>query len=65
MIKNGLPRSGGRLLAALALLWIGASASALEGATVDKWRRHVVSLANGSYSGNPFELEVEATFTHT
>jgi hypothetical protein len=41
------------------------SASALEGATVDKWRRHVVSLANGSYSGNPFELEVEATFTQT
>ena len=62
---NGFPLSRGRLLAVLALLWIGVSASSLEGATVDKWRRHVVSVANGSYSGNPFELEVEATFTHT
>jgi hypothetical protein len=32
--------------------------------TVDKWRRHVVSLPNATYTGNPFELEVDATFTH-
>ena len=65
MTKNDFPRGGGRLLATLALLWLGVGAGALEAATVDKWRRHVVSLANASYSGNPFELEVEATFTHT
>lgn len=33
--------------------------------TVGKWRRYVVTLPNSSYSGNPFELEVDATFTHT
>ena len=65
MTKIGFLQRRSRLLAALALLWIGIGASALEAATVDKWRRHVVSLANASYSGNPFELEVEATFTHT
>ena len=29
-----------------------------------KWRRTVVSLTNTTYSSNPFELEVGATFTH-
>ncbi|MGB3563214.1 MAG: DUF5060 domain-containing protein [Thermoanaerobaculia bacterium] len=33
--------------------------------TTGQWRRHVVSLTNGSFAGNPFEVEVEATFTHT
>jgi hypothetical protein len=33
--------------------------------TVGKWRRHVVSLHNATYSGNPFELEVDAVFKHT
>ena len=33
--------------------------------TVGKWRRHVISITNSSYSGNPFELEVDATFVHT
>jgi len=41
------------------------SSSTLFPATIGKWRRHVVSLANSSYSGNPFELEVDAEFTHT
>ena len=31
---------------------------------VDKWRRYVVVLPNRSHSGNPFEIEVDATFTH-
>jgi len=35
-----------------------------EGATVGKWRRHAVSMQNNTYSGNPFELQVDATFTH-
>jgi hypothetical protein len=29
------------------------------------FERHVISLADSSYSGNPFEVEVDATFTHT
>ena len=33
-------------------------------ATVGKWRRHVVSLPNSTYSVNPFELEVNATYRH-
>jgi fibronectin type 3 domain-containing protein len=37
----------------------------VDAADVGKWRRHVVSLQNSSYSGNPFELEVDGTFTHT
>ena len=32
---------------------------------VGKWRRHVITLNNSTYSGNPFELEVDCTFTHT
>lgn len=40
------------------------SASALAAESIGKWRRHVVTLPNNSYSGNPFELEVNATFTH-
>ena len=32
---------------------------------VGKWRRHVVTLNNSSYNGNPFMVEVDATFTHT
>jgi len=32
---------------------------------VGKWERHVISIDNPSYSGNPFELEMDGTFTHT
>ena len=32
---------------------------------VGKWRRHVIILSNSTYSGNPFELEVDGIFTHT
>jgi hypothetical protein len=28
------------------------------------WTRHVISFTNTSYSGNPFELEIDTTFTH-
>jgi hypothetical protein len=48
----------------LALLLAIAGAPS-EAALVERWGRHVVSVANGSHSGNPFELEIEATFTHT
>ena len=34
-------------------------------ATVGKWRRQVITLPNDTYSGNPFELEIDGTFTHT
>ena len=34
-------------------------------ATVDKWRRHVISMSNSTYSANPFKLEIDATFPHT
>jgi len=36
-----------------------------ESAVVGKWRRHTISLSNQTYSDNPFEVEVEAIFTHT
>ncbi len=36
-----------------------------QSGTVGEWRRYVVTLPNDTYSGNPFELEVDATFTHT
>jgi hypothetical protein len=29
------------------------------------WRRSVISIKNSTYTGNPFELEIDATFTHT
>ncbi|MBF0432025.1 MAG: DUF5060 domain-containing protein [Fibrobacteria bacterium] len=32
---------------------------------VGKYRRYKVTLKNSSYTGNPFELEVDGTFTHT
>jgi len=31
---------------------------------VGKWERHVIALGNPSYAGNPFEIEVDAVFTH-
>ena len=51
---------GPRLLLPFAM--VVASAAAAD--TVGKWRRFVVELPNATYGGNPFELEVEATFTH-
>jgi hypothetical protein len=41
-------------------LWMNAN-----GVDVGKFRRHVISLTNATYAGNPFDLEVDATFTHT
>lgn len=32
--------------------------------SVGKWHRHAVSIRNESFSGNPFELALDATFTH-
>jgi hypothetical protein len=32
---------------------------------VERWDRYTISLPNATYSGNAFELEVDATFTHT
>lgn len=32
--------------------------------SVGKWHRYVVSIRNDSFSGNPFELALDATFTH-
>jgi hypothetical protein len=29
------------------------------------WERKVLSFPNASYAGNPFELEIDVTFTHT
>lgn len=39
-------------------------AMAVTNETVGKWERYVISLYNSSYSGNPFELDVEAVFKH-
>jgi hypothetical protein len=52
-------------LLVLLLICAGGGWRGLRAETVGKWRRHVVSLTNSTYAGNPFELEVEATFTHT
>ncbi|MCP4204013.1 MAG: DUF5060 domain-containing protein [bacterium] len=54
----------GRHFALLALLLVPA-ASAEAQVPVGQWDRHIVSLGNATFSGNPFELEVDATFTHT
>jgi hypothetical protein len=35
-----------------------------QGMVVGKWGRQVISLTSSSYSGNPFEVAVDATFTH-
>lgn len=40
-------------------------APAAEALDVPKWRRHVIALTDSSYSGNPFEVVLDATFTHT
>ena len=47
------------VVACLCLLTVRADAQQVE-----KWGRYVVSIDNPTYSGNPFELEVDATFTH-
>ncbi|MBF0432825.1 MAG: DUF5060 domain-containing protein, partial [Fibrobacteria bacterium] len=36
-----------------------------SGGDVGKYRRYKVILKNNSYTGNPFELEVDGVFTHT
>jgi len=41
------------------------SIQSAEAQQVGKWRRYVISLTDSLYSGNPFLLEIEATFTHT
>ncbi|MFQ5525146.1 MAG: LamG-like jellyroll fold domain-containing protein [Thermoanaerobaculia bacterium] len=51
--------------AALVGLLLGAVGGAGGQTLVDQWDRHLVSLSNATHSGNPFELEVGATFTHT
>jgi hypothetical protein len=33
--------------------------------SIPVWRRAVISIENTTYSGNPFELEIDATFTHS
>lgn len=45
------------------LVWLGLTSSSM--AEVEKWQRMVLSFPNTSFSGNPFELEVDGTFTHT
>jgi len=32
--------------------------------TVGQWGRHVITRSNTTYAGNPFELEIDASFTH-
>jgi hypothetical protein len=45
-------------------LLVAVATGAQAGDTVGTWRRYVVELTNSSFSGNAFELEVDATFTH-
>ena len=53
---------GWSVVAALSLA-LGAAATAAA-QSVEQWGRFVVTATNPSFSGNPFELEVDATFTH-
>ncbi len=41
------------------------SFACIYAADVGKWDRYVISFQNSTYSGNPFELEIDAAFTHT
>jgi len=50
----------GSLLLLLALFQHAAIAQQVE-----QWGRHIISIQNVSYSGNPFEIEVDGIFTHT
>ncbi len=55
------------VIALLALYWLNFSlitSANAQSTNVARWRRHVVSMNNTSFSGNPFELEVDGTFTH-
>lgn len=53
-----------RAVAPVVLCFLASSGSS-GASTVGKWGRYTVSLSNSTYSGNPFELQVDATFTHT
>jgi hypothetical protein len=50
-------------LAAIACLLLPLFAEAAT--QVGKWKRFEVAYANSTYSGNPFDLELYGTFTHT
>lgn len=49
----------------ISLCVLSIAALPVRAADVEVWDRHAITLINASYSGNPFELEVGATFTHT
>lgn len=51
-------------LRALALLVCVIGSATAQG-TVGKWERTVISVQEAGYSGNPFELVVDATFTNS
>ncbi|MCH9004559.1 MAG: DUF5060 domain-containing protein [Proteobacteria bacterium] len=48
----------------LILIGLISPASAATEDTIGKWGRLIIELPNSTYSGNPFLLEVDATFTH-
>ena len=50
------------LLQALILVGCDGTDSSLR--NVPQWGRTVIALPNATFSGNPFELEIDATFTH-
>ena len=61
-----MKNSFGRVAALSVVLVLPAfSLAGQAGPSVGKWKRHVISLSNTSVSGNPFELEVDGTFTHS
>ncbi len=62
MVKHPAERAR-RLVAGALLLWL-AQVEAVRADTVGRWERHLIALVNASHSGNPFELELEGTFTH-
>jgi len=50
----------------LLAMWIGAlyPFSSAVAADVGKWKRFEVAFSNPTYTGNPFDLEFDATFTY-
>jgi len=63
--ENKLRRRFGFMSVFVCVVSIVFCAQVYANDTIGKWRRYVVTMPNPSYSGNPFELEVDATFVHT
>ena len=58
LVDSTLDHVGGEIMVA------GEEVPMVDGPTVGHWRRLVLPFNNGQYEGNPFLLEMKATFVH-